>query len=343
MKKMTNSRFIALAAAIFGFAIGQAPFSQAAVPAKLEGTIKIDGSSTVYPITEAVAEEFGKTFSDVKVTVGISGTGGGFKKFCAGEIDIADASRPIKKEEIELCKTNGVQYVELPVAYDALTIVVNPKNTWAESMTIKELKKLWEPDAQGKITRWNQIRPTWPDQEIHLYGAGVDSGTYDYFTEAVVGKQHSSRGDFTSSEDDNVLVQGVAGDVNALGFFGMAYFLENQNKLRALKIDDENPANGAGPQIPSSANVIAGNYQPLSRPLFVYVAQKSTDKPEVAEFINFYLNNVQTLANEVGYVQLPSGVNQLAKSRFANRTSGSIFASGASQVGITLEELMKKS
>ncbi|MDW8367072.1 MAG: PstS family phosphate ABC transporter substrate-binding protein, partial [Abditibacteriales bacterium] len=205
---------MAVALFVGGQALGQGDLS---------GTVKVDGSSTVYPITEAVAEEFGKVAPRVKVTVGISGTGGGFKKFGAGETDISNASRPIKESEVALCKQNGIQYIELPVAYDALTVVVNPRNTWCKSMTVSELKKLWEPAAQGKITRWNQIRPEWPDQPIRLFGAGTDSGTFDYFTEAICGKERASRGDYTASEDDNVLVQGVANDINALGYFGMAY------------------------------------------------------------------------------------------------------------------------
>src|SRR4030066_1964620 len=203
--------------------------------------IKVDGASTVYPITEAVAEEFQKIEKGkTKVTVGISGTGGGFKKFCNGETDISDASRPIKPSEVELCKKNSIEYVELPVAYDGLAIMVNPKNNWVDYLTVKELKKMWEPEAQGKIKKWNQIRPNWPDKEIHLFGAGVDSGTFDYFTEAINGKGGASRGDFTASEDDNVLVQGIATDTLALGFFGVAYYEHNKDRLKLVPIDDEN-------------------------------------------------------------------------------------------------------
>lgn len=312
----------------------------AAVPADLSGTIKVDGSSTVYPITEAVAEEFGHQAKGVKLTVGISGTGGGFKKFCAGETDLSNASRPIKATEVELCKQHGIEYVELPIAYDALSIVVSKKNSWLRSMTVAELKKLWEPEAQGKVTTWNQVRATWPNQPIHLFGPGVDSGTFDYFTEAVVGKEDASRGDYTSSEDDNVLVKGVAGDPNALGFFGVAYYEENSDKLEAVAIDDEKDANGKGPQLPKAENVITGSYAPLARPLFVYVSKSSLARPEVAEFISFYLNKGGALTKEVGYVPLPQNITTLVLERYKSRTTGTLFAQGH-QVGISLEQLMK--
>ena len=305
--------------------------------------IKIDGSSTVYPITEAVAEEFQKMDKGkTRVTVGISGTGGGFKKFCNNETDISDASRPIKPTEVDLCKRNGIEYIELPAAYDGLAIVVNPKNNWVDSMTIEELKKIWEPEAQGKITRWKQVRPNWPDKEIRLFGAGVDSGTYDYFTEAVVGKEHSSRGDFTSSEDDNVLVQGIATDTFALGFFGVAYYEENRDKLKLVAIDDRNDANGKGPALPSYDNVMNGTYQPLSRPLFIYVSKKSAGRPEVQKFIDFYMKNGKALSREVGYVALPDKAYELALRRFEKQITGSIFGGQGSQVGVKIEELLQK-
>jgi phosphate transport system substrate-binding protein len=218
---------------------------------KVAGSIAVDGSSTVYPITEAMAEEFRREQPDVKVTVGVSGTGGGFKKFGRGEIDICDASRPIKDSELETARQNRVKFVELPVAYDGIAILVNPRNTWCQSITVQELKRLWEPSAQNKVRRWNQVRPDWPDREIHLFGPGVDSGTYDYFTGAIVGKEGASRGDFTSSEDDNVLVQGIAADELALGFFGYAYYAENKDRLRAVPVDDGDPNNGSGPFAPS--------------------------------------------------------------------------------------------
>src|SRR5688500_3526821 len=257
---------------------------------KLSGTISIDGSSTVYPITEAVAEEFKAVQPAVKISVALSGTGGGFKKFGRGEIDINDASRPIKPAEDSLAKSHNVSYVELTVAFDGMAVVVNPQNDWTKDMTVAELKMLWEPAAQGKITRWNQIRSEWPDEEIHLFGAGVESGTYDYFTEVIVGKSHSSRGDFTASEDDNVLVQGIASDKYALGFFGLAYYEENKDKLKLVAIDDSNDANGQGPISPSVETVKNKTYAPLGRPLFIYVNSTAGSRKEVQEFVRFYLD-----------------------------------------------------
>lgn len=308
----------------------------------LEGDILVDGSSTVYPITEAMAEEFQKANPKVKVTVGISGTGGGFKKFCRGETGISDASRPIKPSEVEVCQQNGIEYIELPVAYDGLAVMVNPQNDWVDYLTVAELKKIWEPAAQGQITRWNQIRPEWPDEELHLFGAGVDSGTYDYFTEAIVGEEGASRGDFQASEDDNVLVQGIASDPLALGFFGLAYYEENKDRLKLVPIDDENPDNGDGSILPTLETVSTGTYQPLARPIFIYVNRKAADRPEVEAFIRFYLDpeNAKTLVREVGYIPLPDAVYQLAWERFEKRVTGSIFAGKGSQVGVTLEDLL---
>jgi len=302
--------------------------------------IKVDGSSTVYPITEAVAEEFQKKNPKVRVTVGISGTGGGFKRFCIGETDISDASRPIKLSEVELCLDNKIAYIELPVAFDGLALMVNPKNDWAISMTVKELKKLWEPAAQGKITRWSQIRAGWPDKEIHLFGAGVDSGTYDYFTEAIVGKEHSSRGDFTASEDDNVLVQGIANDPLALGFFGVAYYEHNKDKLKLVAIDDENPKNGDGPVLPTFETVKNATYQPLARPIFIYVNKQALDRAEVRDFVAFYLTAGRPLVREVGYIPLSDAAYDLAATRVEKRVTGSVFGGKGSQVGVSLESLL---
>lgn len=299
--------------------------------------IQIDGSSTVFPVTEAVAEEFQKAKKGkMKVTVGISGTGGGFKKFCRGETDISNASRPILKQEMDSCKGAGVEYVELPVAFDALTVIVNPKNDWAPSMTVAELKKIWEPAAQGKITNWNQVREKWPNAPLKLFGAGADSGTFDYFTEAIMGKAKSSRGDFTASEDDNVLVQGVANDINALGFFGYAYYAENNKKLKAVAVD-----NGKGPVGPSEKTVLDGTYQPLSRPIYIYVNKKSLAKPEVKEFTEFYLQQAPKLVKEVKYVPLPDKVYALGASRVKSAKVGTAFG-GHADVGVTIDDLLKR-
>lgn len=280
---------------------------------KLSGTIKIDGSSTVFPITEAVAEEFRFDQPDVQVTIGISGTGGGFKKFGRGETDISDASRPIKQKEIDICSENGITYVDLTVAYDGLAVLVNPANDWVDYFTVEELKKLWEPEAQGKIMKWNQIRAEWPDEEVHLFGPGVASGTFDYFTEAIVGESGASRGDFTASEDDNVLVQGIAGDKYGLGFFGLAYYEENKDKLRLVAVDG-----GNGAVNPTLETVSNGTYSPLSRPLLIYVNSKAAEKIEVQEFIRFYIDNAPELSTEIGYVPLPSEFYQAEAKKFEN-------------------------
>lgn len=298
--------------------------------------IKIDGSSTVYPITEAVAEEFQKVKKgSVRVTVGISGTGGGFKKFCRGETDISDASRPILKKEIDVCKKAGIEYIELPVAYDGLAIMVNLKNIWIKSLTVADLKKMWEPAAQQRVMKWNQVRPEWPDAPLKLFGPGADSGTFDYFTEAVVGKAKSSRGDFTASEDDNVLVQGIAGDKNALGYFGLAYYEENRDKLKLIPIDG-----GKGPVLPSEKTVMDGSYNPLSRPLFIYVNKAAAKKPEIKEFVEFYLKNAPKLVKQVRYIPLPSMAYKLTQERFAGMKSGTMFG-GEEKVGFKIEELLK--
>ncbi|HEY3152824.1 MAG TPA: PstS family phosphate ABC transporter substrate-binding protein [Candidatus Binatia bacterium] len=300
--------------------------------------IQIDGSSTVFPITEAVSEEFQKAKKGaVKVTVGIAGTGGGFKKFCRGETDISDASRPILKQEMETCKQSSVQYIELPIAYDALTVMVNPKNDWVKALTVPDLKKMWEPAAQGKVTTWNQVRPEWPNSPLKLFGPGADSGTFDYFTEAIVGKAKSSRGDFTASEDDNVLVQGIANDRNALGYFGFAYYIENQKKLKAAPIDG-----GKGPVSPSAKTVEDGSYQPLSRPIFIYVSKKSYDsKPEVREYVEFYLKNAPSLVKQVKYVALPQNAYTIGLEHLKKGKVGTVFG-GEAEVGIKIEDLLKR-
>lgn len=299
--------------------------------------IKIGGSSTAFPITEAVAEDFQISKKGaVMVTAGISGTGGGFKKFCRNEIDVVNASRPILSSEMEQCRKNGVQYIEMPVAYDALTIVVNPKNSWLVSITVEELKKIWEPQAQGKILDWNQINPDWPAAKIKLFGAGADSGTFDYFTEAVVGKAKSSRGDFTASEDDNVLVQGVAGDLYALGFFGFSYYIENQKKLKAVAVD-----NGNGSVQPSLQTAQDGSYQPLSRPVFIYVNTKSADRPEIKEFVVFYMQHGPELVEEVKYFPLKQEFYKQNIELLHSKTPGTVFG-GRAATGISMDELYQR-
>lgn len=263
--------------------------------------IKIDGSSTVYPITEAVAEEYRNEAPDTRVTVGVSGTGGGFKQFLRGETDINDASREIKPSEIELAKENNISYLQLSVAFDGIAVVVNPENDWVDKLTVEELKMIWEPAAQGKVMKWSQIRPEFPDEEIHLFGPGIASGTYDYFTEAIVGESGASRGDYTASEDDNVLVQGVSTDTYAIGFFGLAYFEENADKLKLVAVD-----NGSGTAVqPSLETVKDGSYAPLSRPLFIYVSELSAEKEYVEDFVTYYIKNAGKLATSVGYIPMP--------------------------------------
>jgi phosphate transport system substrate-binding protein len=303
----------------------------------LTGTVKGDGSSTVFPIMEAVSEEFQKENPNVRVTMGISGTGGGFKKFCAGETDISNASRPIKPTEVEECQTNGVEYVEIPIAFDGLSVMVNPGNDFVSCLKVEELKKLWQPEAQGKVTNWSQVRRGWPDRKIGLYGAGTDSGTYDYFTEAIVGKEGASRGDFTPSEDDNVLVQGISGDPNGLGFFGFAYYEENKDKLKLVQVDG-----GQGCVAPSPQTISDGTYQPLSRPLFVYIRTTAMQRPEVKAFVDYTITNAPNLVGEAGYVPLPDEIYLLARERVAKGITGSIFAGKGSQVGVRLRDLLQE-
>lgn len=321
--------FAAMSLALVGVAVSGAATAQTYV--------KIDGSSTVFPVTEAVAEDFQKSKKGaVRVTVGISGTGGGFKKFCRGETDISNASRPIAKKEMDVCKEAGIEYIELPVAYDALTVVINPKNDFVKQLSVAELKAMWEPAAQGKVTSWKQINPAFPDKPLKLFGPGADSGTFDYFTEAVTGKSKSSRGDFTASEDDNVLVQGVSRDINALGFFGFAYYEENHGKLKAVPIVNEK----GQAVLPSNDNVINGSYSPLARPIFIYVNAKAAERPEIKEFVEYYMTHGSKLAKEVKYVPLPAKAYSHNMEQFKAMKKGTKFG-GENKVGLTIEELMK--
>lgn len=318
-------------------------FSQRSVLAEGEtpSTIKIDGSSTVFPITEAMAEEFQKEKKGVRVTVGISGTGGGFKKFCRGETDVQNASRPITKEEMATCKTAGIQYFEIPVGYDAITLAVSKKNTWVKSITVEDLKKIWAPEAQGKITNWNQVRKEWPDVPLKLYGAGSDSGTFDYFTEAIVGKAKSSRGDYTASEDDNTLVTGIANDKGALGFIPFSYYEANQKTIKALAVDGGPKAPKKGAIEPTAKTMVDGSYYPLSRPIFIYLNSKSTAKAEVKDFLSFYIKKAPSIVPSVKYVALPQKAYDMGMEHFNKGKLGTVF-NGEPMVGIRIEELLKR-
>lgn len=307
------------------------------LPVYAQSIVKVDGSSTVYPITEGIAEDFQKENKSMKVTVGVSGTGGGFKKFCRNEIDISNASRPILQREIDECKKEGVVYYELPVAFDALTVVVSPRNDFIKQLTVDELKTLWEPAAQGKVTNWSQVNPKFPNRPIVLFGPGADSGTFDYFTEAVTGKSKSSRGDFTASEDDNVLVQGVSNNPNGLAYFGFAYYAENKNKLRPVSIVNKD----GKAVLPSEQSVMNGSYNPLSRPIFIYVNAKSLDKPEVRKFVEYFMANASRISKEVKYVPFSDTVYQANMNHIKNKRVGTIFG-GKNEVGMTVEDLVKR-
>jgi phosphate transport system substrate-binding protein len=318
-------------------ALGALMLASAPVAAQIK-TVTIDGSSTVFPPSEAIAEEFQKaTKGQVRVTVGISGTGGGFKKFCRGETDISNASRPILKEEVEACKKAGIEVIEMPLAFDALTVAVSPRNNFiGECVSVAQLKKIWEPAAQGKVVNWSDVDPKWPKQKISLFGAGSDSGTFDYFTEAVTGKAKSSRGDYTASEDDNVLVQGIEKDPNSLGYIPYAYYAPHAKQMKALAIDG-----GKGCVKPSLEAVTQGTYNPLGRPLFVYVSRKAADKPEVQQYVEFAMTKGGALVAEVKYLALPQAAYDAALKHFKDRRVGSVFG-GVPEVGVSLDDLMKR-
>ncbi|OFV98337.1 MAG: hypothetical protein A3F68_04300 [Acidobacteria bacterium RIFCSPLOWO2_12_FULL_54_10] len=318
---------------LFAAGCGGGPATQPQEPG-LSGTVEIDGSSTVFPIAEAIAEEFQKKEPGVRVTVGVSGTGGGFKRFGVGETDISNASRPISTSEMEQAAKNGVEYIELPIAFDGLSILVHPSNDFVTSLTVAELKKIWEPES--KVRHWSDIRSGWPAREIHLYGPGHDSGTFDYFTEAIVGKAKSSRSDFTASEDDNVLVQGISGDADALGYFGYAYYAENQGKMKLIAVDA-----GQGPVLPSAQTISDGTYKPLSRPLLIYVSVKAAARPEVKTFIDFALEQAGALSTEVGFFPLTDSIYQLARQRFEKKVAGTVFGGKDMQSGQDLAQLLQ--
>ena len=312
MKNRRMSALLLLAAASWGCSTDE----EAHTAGVLTGTVSIDGSSTVFPITEAVAEEYRTDQPEVRITVGVSGTGGGFKKFIAGETDISNASRSIKTKELAHCAANGREFIELPVAYDGLAVVVNNANDFATEVTVEELRRIWAADSAAK--KLSDIRPEWPDREFKLFAPGQDSGTFDYFTDEVNGESGNCRSDVTFSEDDNVLVRGVSGDKDGMGFFGLAYYVENQSKLNCLAIDA-----GVGPIIPSMETVENGSYAPLSRPLFIYVSTDSAKRPEVEDFVTFYLTEARTLAGEVGYVPFPEEIYNSLRKRFSSRVVGS--------------------
>jgi phosphate transport system substrate-binding protein len=321
-----------------GFLAGCGGGDDAADGDGLSGAVRVDGSSTVFPITEAVAEEFMQEEPRVRVTVGVSGTGGGFSKFLRGETDINDASRPIKPTELEEARANGIEFIELPVAYDGIAVVVHPENDWVDCLTTEELEQIWGPGSE--VDTWSQVREGFPDREIALYGPGTASGTYDYFTEAIGGESGASRSDFSASEDDNVLVQGIAGDPNALGFFGLAYYEENADQLKLLGVDDGDASNGEGCVQPTAESVGDGSYQPLARPEFIYVNAERADDPAVSAFVEFYLENAPELVREVGYVPLPSEAYDLGLERFGNGVTGTLFGEGAPD-GLSLVERLR--
>jgi len=317
-------------AAVAAMAISTSALAQQAF------TIQIDGSSTVYPLSEAVAESFQQqTQGRVRVTVGESGTGGGFRKFCRGETHISNASRPISTSEMATCRAAGIQYVEIPVAFDALTVVVHPSNP-LRSITTAQLRRIWEPDAQGRITNWRQVDPSFPDMALSLYGPGTASGTFDYFTEAVNGRSRASRSDYTPSEDDNVIVQGVASNQGAMGYFGLAYYEENRSRLRALSIDS-----GNGPVEPSVANAENGTYAPLSRPMFIYINAAALRRPQVQQFAQYFVNNAARYAQQVDYVPLPASAYQTYLQRVQRRTQGTAFG-GRQAIGVTIAEVIAR-
>ncbi len=338
MKILINLSLTSVKAVVFSLGAATLITACAAVNSRTPQPIKIDGSSTVYPITRAVAEKFNALQkNDVDIIVEFSGTSGGFRRFCAGETDISNASRPIRTQEMEVCNQNQIRYIELPIAFDALTVVVNKDNTWVSSLTTEELKKIWQPAAQDKIKRWNQIRPEFPDKPLNLFGAGKDSGTFDYFTEAIVGTEDSSRSDYVASEDDDILVQRVSQDANALGYFGLAYYEKGSNNLKAVAIDS-----GKGAVLPSRETVVKAEYQPLARPLFIYVnAEKAQNNPALRDFVQFYLENGQTIVEEVGYIPLTDEHYHLDRVTFFNGEVGTVF-DGKSEFDLTLAELLRK-
>lgn len=326
LQRFVSGGLLFLSVTIFG--------SMSVSAEQLRGTVSLDGSSTVFPISEAVAEEFLAVQPRVRVTVGVSGTGGGFKKFLAGEIDINDASRPIKMKEVDKANEMDIGYIELPVAYDGLSVVVNKKNTWVDHLTVAELSKIWQPGST--VTNWSDVRAGWPEMKIRLYGPGTDSGTFDYFTETINGKSGASRPDYTANEDDNALVQGISGDEGSLGYFGYAYYAANQDKLKLVPIDG-----GKGPIAPTQTTINNGTYAPLSRPIFIYVRPDALDRKEVRAFVDFYIDSAAMLASEVGYIPLPDAVYARAKKRIEVRELGTAYHKDVTPVSANLLDAIK--
>ena len=333
-----NTTMLSKTSLAIAFGLGTVLLSTNTLTAQETQSIRIDGSSTVYPITNKIVEEYRAVQTKpVDIEVNFSGTGGGFDKFCSGETDINNASRPIQQEEMKACREAGVAYIELPIAFDALTVVVNPANNWLSSITTEELAKIWSPDAEGKITRWNQVRPSFPDQPLELYAPGEDSGTFDYFTEAIVGEAGASRSDVTKSEDDDVLVEGVSQDPNALGYFGLAYYEQQAQQMKAVAVDS-----GEGAVMPSTETVEQARYQPLARPLFIYInAATARENEALVRFAEFYLENAPQVASEVGYIPLPEEAYQINEVTFYKGEVGTVFE-GQSQFNVTIPELLRK-
>lgn len=308
---------IALVAGVIALGLNEPDTGLLATDSPLTGTIEIDGSSTVFPISQAVAEEFRKVHPNVQVSVGVSGTGGGFKRFVVGETDISNASRSIKPSEIETAAENGIEFIEIAVGFDGLSVVANPANNFLECLTTAELRSIWEPGS--RLDRWSEVRDGFPDEKLRLYGPDTDSGTFDYFTEAIVGKEDASRSDYSASADDNVLIRGVAGDKNALGYFGFAFYSSSPDLLKLIAIDS-----GSGCLYPSAQTINDGSYSPLSRPMFIYINLAALERVEVVAFLNFYLDNAPVLVREVGYVPLPESLYDEGRALLAasSRTAG---------------------
>jgi phosphate transport system substrate-binding protein len=331
---LSNSglRFV-LAAAVIGVVVACGSSGE-----DIEGEVTIHGSSTVYPLSEAIAEGFREVDSDVKVTIGIAGTGGGFQRLCRGEIAVQDASRPITEQESAACRRNGVDYIELPIAYDAVSIVVHPSNGWVTCITTEELKRMWRPSSELVVTKWDDVNDDWPDLDLRLYGPGFESGTFDYFTELILGEVGRSRRDYIDSTDHGLLVEAVSLQTNALSYVGYAYYRDNalviNSQVRALAVDD-----GDGCVEPSAASVEDRSY-PLSRPLFIYVRSDAAARPEVDAFIDYYLRNVAEVSTDVGYISLPDRIYDLVRSRWHERKTGSVFA--GAEAGSSLEQLLRE-